>query len=140
MQYVCDGVGVKTWFRLESEAEAALESEAMGHAVEKHFCRARAAAEQSWNPGAVPFIEQDIGRAAHIRRTMPVFLTLRDDEGKPHVTAMLPPAVDAGRFRCVIVGRDNADPYPEHSASIDLLALHFGLSLDRDDCYPYRRG
>ena len=35
MKYVCDAPGGNTWFRIESEAEAATESEAMRHAVEK---------------------------------------------------------------------------------------------------------
>jgi hypothetical protein len=34
MQFVCDAPP-KTWFRIETEGEAALESRAMDHAVEK---------------------------------------------------------------------------------------------------------
>ena len=37
MKYVCDALGGKTWFRIETEAEAASESDAMRHAVEKFF-------------------------------------------------------------------------------------------------------
>ena len=37
MRYVCDASGGKTWFRIESEAEAVAESETMRHAVEKYF-------------------------------------------------------------------------------------------------------
>ncbi len=87
MRFVCDAAGQKTWFRIETEAEAAQESELMRHAVEKHFRRAHEQASQAYRP--VPFVEQDIGRAAHVRRTMPVFLTLRDGEGNVLATAML---------------------------------------------------
>lgn len=141
MQYVCDAAGRKTWFRIETEAEAARESELMRHAVEKHFRRAREQASQAYRPAPGPFIEQDIGRAAHIRRTMPVFLTLRDADGNALATAMLPP--QAGRVdpACspMVVGPGNADPYPEHADAIGALGRHFGLVLDRARCYPYHR-
>jgi hypothetical protein len=91
MRFVCDAAGQKTWFRIETEAEAAQESELMRHAVEKHFRRAHEQASQAYRPVPGPFVEQDIGRAAHVRRTMPVFLTLRDGEGNVLATAMLPP-------------------------------------------------
>ena len=39
MQYVCDAAP-KTWFLFETEGEAALESRAMDHAVEKYFLQA----------------------------------------------------------------------------------------------------
>ena len=61
----------------------------MRHAVEKHFRRAYEQASQAYRPAPGPFVEQDIGREAHIRRTMPVFLTLRDGEGNALATAML---------------------------------------------------
>jgi hypothetical protein len=141
MEFVCDVAGGKTWFRIQTEAEAAQESELMGHAVEKHFRRAQEEASQAYNPGPLPYVEQDIGRAAHIRRTMPLFLTLRDAEGVALVTAMLPPAGrQAGRgFRPIVVGRGNVDPYPEHGEAIQALGRRFGITLDRDVCYPYRR-
>ena len=41
MQFVCDASASKTWFRIETEAEAALESRVMNHAVEKHFREAQ---------------------------------------------------------------------------------------------------
>ena len=41
MQFVCDTLDGKTWFRIETEGEAAAESDAMSHAVEKHFRQAR---------------------------------------------------------------------------------------------------
>ena len=69
---------------------------------------------------------------------MPLFLTLRDAEGNGLATAMLPPG---GRhmasFRVIIVGRANSDPYPSEGESIEALAKQFGLTLDRNSCYPY---
>ncbi|MBX9700041.1 MAG: hypothetical protein K2X74_11435 [Acetobacteraceae bacterium] len=141
MQFVCDAPDGTTWFRIETELEAARESELMSHAVEKHYRRAQDAAAQSYEPGPVPFIEQDIGRAGHIRRTMPRFLTLRDENGTALVTAMLPPAGGGDpEFRPIVVGPGNADPYPEHAEAIAALGRHVGLTLDRARCYPYRRG
>ena len=96
MRFVCDAAGRKAWFRIATEAEAARESELMRHAVEKHFRRAWDEASRTYRPAPGPFVEQDIGRAAHIRRTMPVFLTLRDGDGTALATAMLPPQL-AGR-------------------------------------------
>ena len=143
MRFVCDAAGRKTWFRIETEAEAVRESELMRHAVEKHFRRAHEQASQAYRPVPGPFIEQDIGRAAHIRRAMPVFLTLRDGEGDALATAMLPPQRAAGRAdpACspMVVGPGNADPYPEHGEAIRDLGRHFGLALDRARCYPYHR-
>jgi hypothetical protein len=143
MRFVCDAAGRKTWFRIETEAEAARESELMRHAVEKHFRRAQEQASQCYRPAPGPFVEQDIGRAAHIRRAMPVFLTLRDGEGNALATAMLPPEQAAGRDSpavCpMVVGPGNSDPYPEHRAAIEDLGRHFGLVLDRARCYPYHR-
>ena len=95
MEYICDAPGDRTWFRLVSEGEATLESELMRHAVEKYFRREWEKAAESFRPLTTVFIEQDIGKAAHIKREMPLFLTLRDDEGTPLVTAMLPPAAGA---------------------------------------------
>ena len=139
MQYICDSPGSKTWFRIETEGEAVLESSAMGHAVEKHFRQAWEAAENSYRSSAVPFVEQNIGLKAHIQRVMPLFLTLRDAEGTALVTAMLPPnGRAASNFRSIIVGAANRDPYPEHEEAIARLAQHFGLTLDRSRCYPYR--
>ena len=141
MQYVCDAPGGKVWFRLETEAEAIRESELMHHAVEKHYRRSREEAAQAFNPAGIPYIEQEIGRAEHVRRTMPSFLTLRDAEGAALVTAMLPPAKPSGApFRPIVVGADNADPYPEHGEAIAALARHVGIPLERAQCYPYRRG
>lgn len=140
MQYVCDSPP-NTWFRIETEAEAAAESRAMDHAVEKHFKRAYEQAAQSYvPPTSGRFIEQSIGLKAHIQRAMPMFLTLRNNQGTALVTAMLPPEGRRGQsFKPIIVGPANSDPFPEHDDAIRKLGEHFGLTLDRERCYPYRR-
>lgn len=141
MRFVVDAPNGKTWFRLETEGEAAQESLLMRHAVEKYFRIEREKAVQSYQPVSRSFIEQDIGLKAHIQRAMPLFLTLRDQEGKAHVTAMLPGAGKSdASARCIIVGPGNADPYPTDGEAIKALADHFGLTLERDRCYPYQRG
>lgn len=141
MRYVCDAPGGKTWFRIETEAEAIAESDAMCHAVEKFFRKEREKAVQSYQPPSKTFFEQEIGLKAHLQREMPVFLTLRDGEGNALVTAMLPPGGrDERGFRPIVVGPGNNDPYPEQSEAIGALAAHFGVELDRERCYPYRRG
>ena len=141
MQFVCDA-SPKTWFRIETEAEATLEARAMNHAVDKYYHQAHEQAVKSYvPPKSGRFIESSIGRKAHVQKVMPLFLTLRDGEGKALVTAMLPPgAKDDKSFRPIIVGIANADPYSEHSAAIAKLGQHFGLTLDAARCFPYRRG
>ena len=140
MKYVCDAPGGKTWFRMESEGEAVAESENMRHAVEKYFRKEQEKAVQTFRPVSKVYFEQEIGLKAHIQREMPLFLTLRDDEGDPLVTAMLPPgAHDDRSFRPIIVGIANADPYVDHADAIKALGQHFGLTLERGRCYPYRR-
>jgi hypothetical protein len=140
MQFVCD-VPPKTWFRIETEAEAALESRAMNHAVEKYFRQAHAQAAKTYvPPPSAHVIEQNIGLKAHVQRVMPVFLTLRDGEGTALATAMLPPAgQDDHAFKPIIVGFENSDPFAEHGDAIRKLGEHFGLTLDPARCYPYRR-
>src|SRR5438067_546199 len=123
MKYVCDAPGGKTWFRIETEAEAAVESEGMRHAVEKFFRKEEEKAIQSFQPASKVYFEQEIGLKAHVQREMPLFLTLRDDRS----------------FRPIIVGIANADPYVEHADAIRALSQHYGLSLERSRCYPYRR-
>ena len=91
MQFVCEAPP-KTWFRIETEGEATLESRAMNHAVEKYFKQAYEQAAKTYVPPKTrSYIEQNIGLKAHIQRAMPRFLTLRDGEGNALVTAMLPP-------------------------------------------------
>jgi hypothetical protein len=138
MEYVCDAPRKRTWFRLLTEGEAIAESLEMRHAVEKHYRRERERAIDSFHPTTTVFIEQDINKEDHIRRSMPLFLTLRNEEGKPLVTAMLP-AKAKGGGGCIIVGPGNADPYPEHGDAIAALGAHFRITLDRGSCYPYRR-
>jgi hypothetical protein len=138
MEYVCDAPNDLTWFRLVNEAEAARESQEMRHAVEKHFRREWERAAESYQPTTSVYIEQDINKQAHIQRTMPLFLTLRNQDGEPLVTAMLPPRGSTGGS-IIIVGPGNADPYPEHADAIRALGAYFGLTLDRAHCYPYRR-
>jgi hypothetical protein len=139
MQYVCDAGGRRTWFRIETEAEAVAESETMRHAVEKYFRREYEAAVRSYKPLTTNYIERDIGLAAHIQRSMPLFLTLREHDGTPLATAMLPPGGKADEgFRTIVVGPANGDPFGAHDAAIAALAKHFGLSLTRERCYPYQ--
>lgn len=139
MRHICDAPGGKTWFRLETEAEAEAESAAMRHAVEKYYRREQEKAAQSFRPRSTVFFEQEIGLKDHIQREMPLFLTLRDEDGVGLVTAMLPAeGRDDRGFRCILVGPGNADPYPAHAAAIRALAEHFGVALDRARCYPYR--
>jgi hypothetical protein len=141
MQYVCDAAEA-TWFRIETLEEAALESRDMKHAVEKHFREAYEKAALSYvPPKSLRNLEQHIGLKAHIQRTMPIFLTLRDREGNGLVTAMLPPAgQDDDSFRPILVGPANKDPYATSNEAIRALAEHYGLTLDPWRCYPYRRG
>lgn len=140
MKYVCDAPGGKTWFRLETETEATAESDTMHHAVEKFFRNEKEKATRSFQPISKLNFEQEIGLKAHLEREMPLFLTLRDDEGTALVTAMLPPkGQDDRSFRIVVVGDHNADPYADHAEAIRALGLHFGIALDRVRCYPYRR-
>ncbi|HXO03345.1 MAG TPA: hypothetical protein VN900_14900 [Stellaceae bacterium] len=140
MRYVCDAPDGKTWFRIETEAEAAAESETMRHAVEKYFRKEQEKATQSFQPISKVSFEQEIGLKAHIQRAMPLFLTLRDGDGTPLATAMLPPGgKDDRSFRPIIVGTGNADPYPEDGDAIRALGEYYGMTLERARCYPYRR-
>lgn len=140
MQFVCDAPP-NTWFRFETEGEAQLEAKGMSHAVDKYFRQAREIAAQSYVPPQTGlYVEQNIGLKAHIQRSMPLFLTLRNRDGKPLVTAMLPPGGKENKaFRPIVVGEGNSDPYPEYAAAIKALGDHFGMTLDPVRCYPYRR-
>jgi len=140
MKYICDAPAGRTWFRIETDAEAATESDEMQHAVEKYFRKEMERATRSYQPTSTIFIEQEIGLKAHLQREMPLFLTLRDDEGKALITAMLPPGGrDDPGFRPIIVGPRNADPYAQHADAIRALGQHFHIVLDRARCFPYRR-
>jgi len=136
MKFVCEAPGRRTWFRIETDAEAENETRVMRHAVEKHFRREQARARESYVPG--PGLERDIGLKAHLARTSPLFLTLRADDGEPLATAMLPPGGKPDpEFRIIIVGPENADPYTHHASAIAALTKHLGLPLPRERCYPY---
>ena len=136
MQFACDAFKGRTWFRIETDAEATAESRLMRHAVEKHFQTAQQRARRSYVPG--PGLERDIGLKGHLARTMPVFLTLRADDGAGLATAMLPPqGKDVAEFPIIIVGPENADPYRDHADAIEALGRHFGMPLPRTRCYPY---
>lgn len=139
MQYLCDAPGAKTWFRLETEAEAEAEAALMRHAVDKYFRRHLAAAKESYSaPAGVAAFERDIGLKRHVAETMPLYLTLRADDGAGLATAMLPPlGRNQVNFRIIIVGPDNADPYAEQASAIAALEAKFGLELKREECFPY---
>ncbi len=145
MRYECDGPNGMTWFRLETEAEAQAESALMGHAVDKFFRRAWEAARACYQPS--PGLERDIGLKDHIARAMPLFLTLRDENGAGVVTAMIPlvtadhgPARDQDLWRRpILVGPANSDPFSVHAEAIEALARHLRQPLDPMECYPYRR-
>jgi len=139
MRYVCDAPGGATWFRLETEAEAEAEATLMRHAVDKYFRRFEAAARETFRaPAGAPAFEQSIGLKDHVARTMPLFLTLRADDGTGLATAMLPPeGRNQVNFKIVIVGPDNSDPYEAHRSAIAALSQHFKLLLERDECFPY---
>jgi hypothetical protein len=142
MQFVCDASSTQTWFRIETESEAVRESRDMDHAVEKHFRQAQEHAVGCFSPpSSARYIERDIGLKDHVRRSMPIFLTLRDATGKALATAMLPPEGQNDRqLRPILVGPSNSDPFAEHAEAIRKLGEHFGLSLDARRCYPYHRG
>lgn len=139
MQYVCEAPGGATWFRLETEAESEAEAGLMRHAVDKHFRRFETAARESYRaPPGVPTFEQAIGLKDHVARAMPLFLTLRADDGEGLATAMLPPGGrNQANFRIVIVGPANCDPYVAHAQAIAALGRHYGLELKREECFPY---
>lgn len=139
MQYICDA-SPDTWFRLETPAEAQAESRLMEHAVERYFRESHDRAVKAYVPPAGGrFIEQNIGLKDFVRKSMPLFLTLRNNEGTPLVTAMLPPGgKGAPGFRPIVVGKANSDPYPAYGAAIAALSKHLGLPLERERCFPYQ--
>ncbi|HYM30764.1 MAG TPA: hypothetical protein VEU47_05660 [Candidatus Cybelea sp.] len=140
MKYICDAPNGKTWFRIETEAEATAESALMRHAVDKHFRKAREVALQNYQPTSSVYIEREIGLKSHLQSAMPIFLTLRDGDGNGLATAMLPPGGrEDGDFHVIIVGPGNSDPYPGEGDAIEALGAHFAITLDRERCYPYYR-
>ncbi len=142
MRYECDAPNGHTWFRLETADEADAEAVLMAHAVDKFYRRAEDIARASYQPG--PGLERDIGLKGHIARSMPLFLTLRDEDGAALVTAMIPQQrttdLREPSIRPILVAHANKDPFPRFAEAIDALARHLGVPLPADECYPYRRG
>jgi len=140
MEFICDAPGGKSWFRIETAAEAAADSLAMSHAVEKFFLAEEDKATRRYRSSEPGFVEQEIGLKAHLLRSMPMFLTLRDALGRPLATAMLPAnGRESVTFRPIIVGPANIDPYPEHHSAIEALSRHYLIALERVRCFPYAR-
>ena len=141
MKYVCDAPGGRTWFRIETEEEAGEEAALMRHSMDRYFRAEMDKARQSFRPPSSVFFEQEIGLKAHLQRAMPLFLSLRDEDGTTRVTAMLPQPSDAVQpVRPTILGRANTDPYMRYSDAILALAKHLNLMLERARCYPYPPG
>ena len=140
MRHICDTSDGKIWYRMETLVEAEQESTVMHHAVEKYFRQEKEKVVQTYKPTSTVFFEHNIGLEAHVQREMALFLSLRSAEGKELATAMLPPG---GRgdpnFKIIIVGVENSDPYSEHDGAIRALGTHFGLTLEREKCFPYSR-
>ncbi|MBS0469868.1 MAG: hypothetical protein JSR60_02265 [Proteobacteria bacterium] len=139
MQYVCDAPGRKTWFRIETDGEATLESEAMQHGVDNHFRDSRTQAAASYRPARnLHPIERDIGLKAHIAHRMPIFLTLREHDGTALATAILPPdAKPDPDFAPMIVGPQYSDPKSSQADAIAALEKHFGLNLETAGHNPF---
>jgi hypothetical protein len=135
MKFVCDARNGRTWFEIETQHEAEAEGALMNHAVAKYWTREYEAARARYR--GPPGIEHDINLKDFIRRTMPIFLTLRDDEGGGLATAMIVAKDDP--VRAIVVGPANADPYPRHSDAIETLAKHLNMALPRERCFPYAR-
>jgi hypothetical protein len=130
MQYVCDAPGRKTWFRIESEDEAALESDVMRNMVEAQYRNERQVAAEAYKPAPrLRYIERDIALKAHLQRTMPIFLTLRDSEGTPLANAVLPPSGREQEQQSTVTGPGNADPFPAQGDAIRALEKHFGVAF-----------
>ena len=139
MRYVCDAIGGQVWFSLENQSEADHEGAVMHHAVARYFEQERWAAQASYKPreGLAEF-ERNIALKGHVERVMPLFLTLRDEDGHALVTSMLSRDVERGVLsQAIIVGPANGDPYPDHAEAIALLGKHYGVDLPRETCFPY---
>lgn len=140
MKYVCDAPHARTWFRIETEEEACQESALMQHSMAKRFRLEMDRARQNFRPSSTVFVEAEIGLKAHLLREMPMFLTLRDGDGAPLATAMLPQAPCQSSVRPIILGKGNIDPYMRHADAIAALGKHLGRTLDRARCYPFPPG
>jgi len=132
MEYVCDAPGDKTWFRIETENEAALEAIATTGKVAFIFDVEHKAACQSYRPhDRLRPIERDICLGAHLRRFMPQFLTLRDREGAALATALLPPRGLEEEYCYLpsVFGPEGSDPYAAQADAIRALEKHFDLEI-----------
>ena len=137
MQYVCDAPGRKTWFRIETEGEAMQESEAMRHSLDYCFRHEREAAVKCYAPSRnLNYIERNIGLGAHVQRTMPIFLTLRDSEGTPLATAVLPQADDCEGREPRIVGPEYSDAFEAQRSAIAVLERHMRRTLRPESYKP----
>ena len=116
-------------------------SETMRHAVEKYFRKEQDKATQSFRPISKVYFEQEIGLKAHIQREMPLFLTLRDD-GR-HAARYRDAAARAGATTAAFARSSSgpAMPIPIRSRAMRFArsAQHYGMTLERARCYPYRR-
>jgi len=132
MRYICDAPGNKTWFCIETEGEAADESDTMQHAVEKYFRKEKRARDPDLPAdldrlhrtgdrpqGASPARDAAVPDAARRRRD-------------PLVTAMLPAARrdESGLPADSSSARANTDPYTDNADAIRVLAQHFRIVLD----------
>jgi hypothetical protein len=140
MKYVCDAPRARTWFRIETEEEACQESALMRHSMATRFRLEMDKARHSFRPASTVFVEAEIGLRAHLLREMPMFLTLRDADGAPLATAMLPQTVCQSSVRSIILGKNNLDPYMTYADAIVALGKHLGRTLERARCYPYPPG
>lgn len=139
MKFVCDAPpyasGDRTWFQIETQHEAEAEGALMNHAVAKYFAREYESARTRYK--GPPGIEHDINLKDFIRRTMPIFLTLREADGGGLATAMI--VLNDDPARAIVVGPSNTDPYPRHGDAIEALGKHLRISLPRERCFPYAR-
>jgi hypothetical protein len=135
MQYVCDAPGRKTWFRIETDGEALLEAELMRNAIEVQYENARLAAVQTYQPSQrLQSFERNIGLKAHLERSMPIFLTLRDSEGTPLANAMLPPGGrENGLHTTRVVGPNGADAMRFEPEAVKALEKHYNIAIEADD-------
>ena len=131
MQFICDAPGRKSWFRIETESEAIFEAEAMRVSIDAPFRIEREAAVKSYRPQSrLRAIERDIGLSAHVLRTMPIYLTLRDLEGTALANAVLPADGDCEEdHHAVVIGPGHADPFASQAEAIRALERHYGVRL-----------
>ena len=131
MRYVCDVSERMTWFRIETDGEALLEAMATQIAVAYFFEEERRKALSSYRPRAeLSFLERDIGLESHIQRTMPLFLTLRDNNGSALATTMLPlDGKDDGVFPVLVWGAGSVDAYELHTVALRALEKHFDIPI-----------